>query len=85
MTPAGGSATTVSVASGSDTPQGIVNAINGISGVSAVLLADGLTIGYRYGTPLPLVGIFRCLRQWRTTSLLMPMVILFLALILTQT
>ena len=31
----------MSVASGSDTPQGIVNAINGISGVSAVLLADG--------------------------------------------
>ncbi len=41
VTPTGGSATTVSVASGSDTPQGIVNAINGISGVSAVLLADG--------------------------------------------
>ena len=41
VTPAGGSATTVSVASGS-TPQSIVNAINGISGVSAVLLADGL-------------------------------------------
>ncbi|MDG2461189.1 MAG: flagellar hook-associated protein FlgK [Luminiphilus sp.] len=41
VTPEGGSASTVTVAAGSDTPQGIVSAINGISGISAVLLADG--------------------------------------------
>ena len=45
VTPAGGSTTTVSVATGNDTPQGIVSAINSISGISAVLLADGS--GYR--------------------------------------
>ena len=36
VTPTGGSAVTVSVAAGSDTPQGVVNAIDSISGVSAV-------------------------------------------------
>ena len=41
VTPAGGSATTVTVAAGSDTPQGIVNAINTITGVEAVLLSEG--------------------------------------------
>ncbi len=45
VTPTGGSAVTVSVAAGSDTPQGVVNAIDSISGVSAVLLSDGS--GYR--------------------------------------
>ena len=41
VTPVGGSATTVTVAAGSDTPQGIVNAINTITGVEAVLLSEG--------------------------------------------
>ena len=41
VTPGGGSATTVTVAAGSDTPQGIVNAINTITGVEAVLLSEG--------------------------------------------
>lgn len=41
VTPAGGSATTVAVAAGNDTPQGIVNAINTITGVEAVLLSEG--------------------------------------------
>ena len=41
VTPHGGSATTVTVAAGSDTPQGIVNAINTITGVEAVLLSEG--------------------------------------------
>ena len=41
VTPDGGSATTVTVAAGSDTPQGIVNAINTITGVEAVLLSEG--------------------------------------------
>ena len=41
VTPVGGSATTVTVAAGSDTPQGIVTAINTITGVEAVLLSEG--------------------------------------------
>ncbi len=42
VTPAGGSAlSSVTVAAGSDTPQGIVNAINTITGLEAVLLSDG--------------------------------------------
>ena len=41
VTPEGGSGSTVTVAAGNDTPQGIVSAINGISGISATLLADG--------------------------------------------
>ena len=41
VTPVGGSASTVTVAAGSDTPQGIVNAINTITGVEAVLLSEG--------------------------------------------
>jgi len=50
VTRSGGGATTVTIAAGSDTPQGIVDAINdvatGIPGITATLLADE-TGGYR--------------------------------------